>query len=207
MKSKTWKEKTWKEKKDTIKIFSFIFLFLTIFTFFSIQHPNEKDLKTIQIKLEGKPIFKKSTGKNNSYWVELKTTEKKYKITGIDYMYINKERFIKDIAENEIITISFIEDNIYKLRKNNIEYLKFESAKFHKCKNNNFSRTIFGSGFLLSLIPLFFKNPVFVKDIYYNKKSELNFPLLLFFFWIISIIVAIYFLDDFKYISGSEFIK
>ncbi|MQP23804.1 hypothetical protein GFJ94_01855 [Flavobacterium sp. LMO8] len=195
---KPWNELTWNEKKDRFKIFTFIFLFLSIFTFFSVNHPNLNELENINIKLTEEPAFKSSKGKSTSYWIELYSNEGKYEISGIDYKYISKEKFLKLIHKDTTITISKFGENIYKLKVNNEELLDYNLAGFHKTKNKNFMRIIFFSGFILCLVPFFFKNPPKLNN------TELSIVKLIAISWIISIIIAIIYLDDMKYISSSE---
>lgn len=195
---KPWNVLTWSEKKDRFKIFTFIFLFLSVFTFFSLKHPSLNELENINIKLTEEPAFKSSKGKWTSYWIELYSNEGKYKISDIDYKYISKEKFLKLIHKDTSITISKFGENIYKLKVNNEELLDYNLAGFHKSKNKNFSRIIFFSGFILSLIPYFFKSPPKFNN------TEFSIVKLIVICWIISILIAIIYLEDMKYISNSE---
>jgi hypothetical protein len=205
-KNKSWSEHTWSEKKQKFSIFAFIFLFLSIFTFFSTPHPKRGELKEIEIKLDIEPKFKKSKGKNSSNWLEIYSEDIKYKLEGIDYKYLKLETFKSNIHKGTILKIKVLKDNIYEMIYKNENLLDYDLAQIHKTKNKTFSQIIFFSGFILNLLPLFFKqNPIYKN--YYSEKEEIDFVKLFVIVWFIAIIIAIIYLGDFKYISGSEFIN
>ncbi|WP_430401194.1 hypothetical protein [Flavobacterium sp.] len=198
---KSWNKLAWNDKKNRFQVFAFIFLFLFVFTFFSIKHPNLNDLENVEIKLTKEPVFKKPTGKWASYYIELNSNENKYKIRGIDYKYISKDKFLKLIHKDTTITISKFGNDIFKLNVGNEELLNYDLAGIHKTKNKNFMRIICFSGFILCLIPFFFKNTPEIKKLNNTKFSLVTFLIIC---WIISIIAAVIYLGDMKYISSSE---
>ena len=205
-KNKSWKEHTWSEKKQKFSIFAFIFLFLSIFSFFITPHPKREDLKNIDIKLDRNPEFKKSTGKNSSNWLEIYSENNEYRLDGIDYKYLKFETFKNKIYKDTILTIKVLNENIYEMIYKNENLLNYDLTKIHKTKNRTCCQIIFFSGFLLNLLPLFFKrNPVYTN--YYSEKEEIDFIKIFILFWLIAIIIGIIYLEDFKYISGSEFIS
>lgn len=205
-KNKSWSELTWSEKKQKFSIFAGVFLFLSIFSLFTTPHPKRKELKEIEIKLDIEPKFKKSTGKNSSNWLEIYSENIKYKLDGIDYKYLKLETFKKNIHKDTILTIKVLEDNIYEMIYKNKSLIDYDLTQIHKTKNRTFSQIIFFSGFILNLLPLFFKqNPVYKN--YYSEKVNVDFVKVFIILWVISIIIAIIYLGDFKYISGSEFIN
>ena len=198
-KKKSWNELTWNEKKDRFKEIVFIFLFLSVFTFFSTPHPNITELETIDIKITKEPGFEKSKGKSTSYWIELHSGEKTYEISGVDYKYLSKNKFSELVHKDSTITISKLGDKIFKMKFKNEELLNYNLAGIHKMKNRNFMRIIFFSGFFLCLIPFFFKNPPDIKG-----KTKLILGTFILVCWVISIIVALIYLENIKYISSSE---
>ncbi|WP_188051628.1 hypothetical protein [Flavobacterium sp. GP15] len=203
---KSWSELTWNEKKAKFSIFAGIFLLLSIFTFFQTPHPKIEDLKEIEIKLDREPKFKKSRGKNSSNWLGIYSENIEYKLDGIDYKYLKIESFNKNIHKDTIITIKLSEENIYEMVYKNEDLTDYNLTQIHKTKNRTFCQIIFFSGFILNSFPLFFKrNPVYKN--YYSEKKEINFIKIFAFLWFSSIIIAIIYLGDLKYISGSEFIN
>jgi hypothetical protein len=205
-KNKSWSELTWPEKKQKFSIFAGIFLFLSIFSLFTTPHPKREELKEIEIKLDREPKFKKSTGKNSSNWLEIYSENIKYELDGIDYKYLKLETFNKNIHKDTILTIKVSEENIYEMIYKNKSLIDYDLTQIHKTKNRTFCQIIFFSGFILNLLPLFFKqNPVYKN--YYSEKENVDFVKIFIIVWVIAIIIAIIYLGDFKYISGSEFIN
>jgi hypothetical protein len=194
---KSWNKLAWDEKKNRFQIFAFIFLFLSVITFFSVKHPNLNELENVNLKLTKEPVFKSPKGKWASYWIELNNNDNKYEISGIDYKYISKDKFLKLIHKDTIIKISKLGNNIFKLKVRNEELMDYNLAGIHKTKNKNFMRIICFSGFILCLTPFFYKN---------QPKNNTEFRLLtiIIICWIFSIIVALIYLEDFKYISSSN---
>ena len=205
-KNKSWAELTWSEKKQKFTIIACVFLFLSICSFFVTPHPKREELKKIEIKLDSEPIFKKTKGKNPSNWLEIYSKNIKYKLDGIDYKYLKIKILKKNIHKDTIITIKVFKENIFEMIYKNENLLDYDLAKIHKTKNRTFSQIIFFSGFILNILPLFFKqNPIYTN--YYSEKVEIDFIKIFIILWFTAIIIAIIYLGDFKYISGSEFIN
>ena len=179
---------------------------MSIFTFFQTPHPKREELKEIEIKLDREPKFKKSSGKSSSHWLEIYSESIKYKLDGIDYKYLKLEAFNKNIHKDTILTIKVSEENIYEMIYKNENLIDYDLTQIHKTKNRTFCQIIFFSGFILNLLPLFFRrNPVYTN--YYSEKVNVDFLKIFIIAWVIAIIIAIIYLGDFKYISGSEFIN
>ena len=71
---------------------------------------NNLNLETKTFVLSEKPKFKESkTVKTANYWIELNFTnsEKVYRISDIEYKYIDKEKFISEVNENDTVQIAF----------------------------------------------------------------------------------------------------
>jgi len=205
-KNKSWSELTWSEKKQKFLIIAGVFLFLSIFSLFTTPHPKREELKEIEIKLDSEPKFKKSTGKISSNWLEIYSENIKYKLDGIDYKYLKLETFKNNIHKDTILTIKALKENIFEMIYKNENLLDYDLTQIHKTKNRTFGQIIVFSGFILNLLPLFFKqNPVYKN--YYSEKVEIDFVKIFILVWFISIIIAIIYLGDIKYISGSEFIN
>lgn len=204
-KNKSWSELTWSEKKEKFKIFACIFLFFSIFTFFQTPHAKREELKEIEIKLDREPKFQKSSGKSLNHWLEIYSENTKYKLDGIDYKYLKLQIFNKNIHKDTILKIKVSEDNIYEMIYKNVNLIDYDLTQIHKTKNRTFCQIIFFSGFILNLLPLFFRqNPVYTN--FYSEKENIDFLKIFIITWVIAIIIAIIYLGDFKYISGSEFI-
>ncbi|MEC4003139.1 hypothetical protein OX283_000590 [Flavobacterium sp. SUN052] len=202
---KLWKDFTWPEKRKKFLLFALIFLLFYILVF-SAREPKPKELKTFDITLNKEPEFKISKGKNSRYWLEIYCNNEIYELNGIDYKYLNDKFFKKIIHKDSAISISVFNNKIYKMKYKNHNLLNYDLAEIHKTKNLVFFQIIILSGFLLNVFPLFFrKAPTYTN--YYSEIVEFDFIKFFAIFWIISIIVAVIYLGDFKYISSAEFIK
>lgn len=202
-----WKEKSWDEKKKAFRVGTIIFLFFAIFTFFQTPEYNKKELNYKTIVLYENPLFKKNcvgtVGCN--YWLELNPKTGNYKVFGIDYKYLMYKEFKRNVGLGDTIKIGVIDKTVLTLEKNGFQYLRFESAQFHKKRNRLFSRYLFITGFFLCAIPLFFKKHPTIKweeNVYYRIKFELILVLgLLIVFLILASQIGI------NFILGDEFAK
>lgn len=107
------------------------------------------------------PLFQHKYLKGDVYWVELLFDNESltYQINGIDYKYLDKERFKNDIIPGDTLAVLVSGLNILSLTKGKKEYMDLDKAQFHKAKNKIFSRIVFATGLFFCLLPLFFSKP------------------------------------------------
>jgi hypothetical protein len=125
-----------KKKKEYRLLSIFVSVLLLISLFVVFKNLN-KDYDNSIVILSENPEFKiHKTIKTTSYWIELKFKNDKdvYKISETEYKYVNKNEFTKDLVKGEKIEILHSENQIYKLTKDNKEYLNYDLARKHDLK-------------------------------------------------------------------------
>ncbi len=125
-----------KKKKEyrLLSIFASVLLLISLFVVFKNLN---KDYDNSTVILSENPEFKiHKTIKTTSYWIELKfkNDEDVYKISETEYKYVNKNEFTKDLIKGDKIEILHSENQIYKLTKDNKEYLNYDLARKHDLK-------------------------------------------------------------------------
>ncbi|GLU44606.1 hypothetical protein Musp01_22300 [Muricauda sp. NBRC 101325] len=166
--------------------------------------PQVSDLTNISLTLTREPSFKKQSLPASSYWVELYTDKGKYEINGIDYKYIRHKNFKRLVKKGTKINVGSKGEYIYMLEQNNIQFLRFEEARYHKSMNRTFARIVFGTGFVALFISFLFK-----REIKYNNdgtEKVLDFGPIIIIALTISIIIGLVIIGGSNFISGKEFI-
>lgn len=196
----------WSKIKKKYWVGIFVFTFFVVFSYFMAPSYNLADLTNKTVRLSSDPIWKEKHHKGDSYWIELNFAEesKKYEIDGIDYKYLNYPAFKDSIKEGDTVTIGARGNNILTFQKNGIQYLKFDKAQFHKIKNRLFARSLFYTGLVCCLIPLFFSNYPTLKI--NERRIKIRFDWIL----LISLTIAFIILYNtvgFEFVSGDRFAK
>ncbi|MDY7396063.1 hypothetical protein UMM65_12490 [Aureibaculum sp. 2210JD6-5] len=196
----------WKKSKDKAKAAAGICLIMFLFTFISAKVYKIEKLKFKTVILSKKPKFSKICVNGCSYSVEISFIgeSKDYTINGIDYKYLIHRKFKKNVNQGDTVKLGLSDNNIAKISKNNIEYLRFEEAQKHKLKNHLFSRWLFLVGFISFMIPQFFnKRPKYTED---GITKEIHFGGIIFAIILITIIILLITIGI-TFVSGSEFIE
>ena len=200
-----WEQESWKEKKNTFSKVTFVFLFFVIITFIAAPEYEKEELTYMTIVLNEKPEFKKRcTGRGGcKYWLELNAKSTNLKVFAIDYKYLKHQQFKGNIKTGDKLRIGVIDEIILTLSKDGIEYLQFEKAQFHKQRNGLFSRYLFSTGFVLSIIPLFFNEQPRIK--LGGIESEIPFGWVLGIGLVVCYLILITTIGS-NFISGEEFV-
>lgn len=202
---KKWKHKTWKEKKKTFRIGAVVCIIFLGLSFIQTPKYEEEDLTFVTVVLTGKPKFKKrvSTKGSTSYWLVLPTKSINYEVTGIDYKYLKSYRFRSDIRKGDQLKFGVVDDKVFCISKNNVDYMQFAKAQFHKQQNQLFIRWLSSCALFLSVIPLVFKEKPKLK---YNDGSyhDISFGTIFILGTIICFIIILIIIGP-KFLSGSEF--
>lgn len=205
-----WKNKTWKEKQKAAKIvaiFCAVFLCTSLFKY--PQQYEKKDITYKTITLSGKPKFKSITRKNSfnsGHYLELPTKGKIYEVDGADYKYLtNRLEFRSNVKSGTELRIGHIDDEILTLSKDDIQYLQFAKAQFHKIQSSLFAIWLLLPVIVICTISLFFKErPKFkLND---GSYQNVSFGAILFFVCILNFLLLT-FIIGYDFIVVQEFIE
>ena len=199
-----WRELAFEEKRKFYLGGTIVFFLLICFTFLMTPSPKVSDLTNISLTLTREPSFKKQSLPSSSYWVELYTDKGKYVINGIDYKYIRHKNFKRLVKKGTKINAGSKGEYIYTLEQNNIQFLRFEEARYHKSMNRTFSRIVFGTGFIALFISFLFKREIKYNN--YGTEKVLDFGPIIIIALTISIIIGLVIIGGSNFISGKEFI-
>ncbi|ANE52547.1 hypothetical protein [Flavisolibacter tropicus] len=196
----------WQEIKEQFRIGVFVFLFFFALTFFLRPIDDKHELNEKKHTLAYRPAFKASAGKGKNYWIELyfKEEEAKYKISGIDYKYMDYTKFKSEVDAGDTVTILTKDKEIYALSKNGYEYLNFEVAQIHKHKNKLFFRILWVTGLVVCAIALLFKRQPSI--CISGKRYKVSFGWLLMICLLIAFLLLVKFVG-YKYASGEQFVE
>jgi len=204
----SWKNKTWKEKQKVSRVVVIICAIFLSINLFNYSQYKKKDVTYKTITLSGKPKFKSGIrGKHhNYYYLELPTKEKKYEVRGTDYKYLtNRLEFRTNVKSGTELLIGVIDDEILTLSKDDIQYLQFEKAQFHKSQNKLFMIFLLLPVLVICTISLFFKErpKIRLND---GSYQNISFGAILFFVSILNFLLLI-FIIGIDFISSSKFIE
>jgi hypothetical protein len=193
-----------KKKKEyrLLSIFSSVLLLISLFVVFKNL---TKDFDNSTLILSENPEFKiHKKIKTTSYWIELKFKNVKdvYKISGTEYKYVNKDEFTKELLKGDKIEILHSENQIYKLTKDNKEYLNYDLARKHDLK----TKLIVG---LLYIFVIIFSIWVYsLNDIPKIRFSEKIITLNIDYVFFVLLILLLFILEitiDLNYFFNKEF--
>lgn len=130
----------------------------------AVKYPNylsRKDLKILEVRLTEDPQWKAKhyLKSSSSHWVEIHTFPEDsslYKISGVDYKFINYNDFKREIKKGDTVVISVKDNQIYTFRKDKSKYMDFDKAQHYKKMNERWSLVIFFTIFFCCNIPLAF---------------------------------------------------
>lgn len=153
---------TWQQKKKNYVFGLVISILFFLLSIFSTPNVSVEELDKATFKLVFEPSYEtviRHRG-GNDYEIHLKfyESDKKFKITGIDYQYVDHSNFKADFKRGDLVTIYFSDDKIYDIVKYGKHYMNLEKSNYHRNKNRVWPRTFSIVGFILCLIPVFFKN-------------------------------------------------
>ena len=178
-----------------------------MFSFFSTPIHTKEDLDyTIVILTESPDFIKNVTRKGNtSYELILTTDSGKFELDGIDYKYLKSDQFRKNVKNGDKLELGILDDKVFTIRKENIDYLQFEKAQFHKQKNRLFIRYLFILPFIICVVTLFLKEHPKIK---LNDGSYwvVDFKSVFLFTFIVTFILLLVFIGP-SFISSGEFIE
>ena len=145
---------------------AFGFSFLILLSFIVTPQYEHTDLTVKKVKLLYDPDWRISRHRRHPrHWVELQFnySSRKYKISGIDYKYLNYKAFKRNIRTGDSLVVGVVGKNILTLEKDGVPYLDFEKAQRYKVKTGFVIRGISFAGLICFMIPLLFKNYPIVK--------------------------------------------
>jgi hypothetical protein len=98
---------------------------------------NGKDFLSKQIILSNDPVYIKPS--KGVKYLELRFVNEyyeRYSIGGSEYENLNHKKFIENIHFKDTISVVVRSSSIYSLKKQNIEYIKFDKKHLNDKRNN-----------------------------------------------------------------------
>lgn len=199
-------DEPWNKIKKDYWTGTFVFTFLFVFSYFTAPSYSLSDLTKKTVKLSSDPVWKEIHYKGSRYWVDLHFSgdSKEYEIGGIDYKYLKYPAFKDSIKDGDLVKIGVSEDKILTLEKGGIQYLNFDKAQFHKGQNRIWSRSLFMTGLICCIIPLFFRTYPTLKV--GGQEMRIRFGLIL----LVSLTITFFILYNtigFEFVSSGRFAK
>ena len=201
-----WLE-TKKQYKTGLIVSSIIVFAFLVWPGNKINTSQENFIKETVI-LDSIPIFdEESHGKSGTdYFVKLKFKgdNNEYRISGIDYNFLLHKEFSK-INVGDTLKISRTSNNIHSIIKNEFDYLNYEKAE------TNRGLVIYFLGYLfIPMIPICFfiqflkKRPHYIFN---NHSRPIPLAIITLIIFLITLIVLLYTMPKFQFVSNGEFYK